>query len=75
MCTLCRKCEHACMVNTQNENMVHWWKIVHVFREDFTFPSENWGLFSGDDDAMKVFVGWIVVHMEKLNIRNLRYPE
>jgi heterodisulfide reductase subunit C len=71
---------HNKLVNTQNEDLVHWWKIFHVAREDFTIPSENWegvnwGLFSGDDEAMKVFVGRIVAHMEKLNIRNLMYPE
>jgi heterodisulfide reductase subunit C len=71
---------HNKLVNTQNEDLVHWWKIFHVAREDFTIPSENWegvnwGLFSGDDEAMKVFVGRIVEHMEKLHIRNLMYPE
>jgi heterodisulfide reductase subunit C len=71
---------HNKLVNTQNEDLVHWWKIFHVAREDFTIPSENWegvnwGLFSGDDEAMKVFVGRIVAHMEKLKIRNLMYPE
>ena len=71
---------HNKLVNTQNEDLVHWWKIFHVAREDFTIPSENWegvnwGLFSGDDEAMKVFVGRIVAHMEKLHIRNLMYPE
>jgi heterodisulfide reductase subunit C len=71
---------HNKLVNTQNEDLVHWWKIFHVAREDFTIPSENWegvnwGLFSGDDEAMKVFVGRIVAHMEKLNIKNLMYPE
>jgi heterodisulfide reductase subunit C len=71
---------HNKLVNTQNEDLVHWWKIFHVAREDFTIPSENWegvnwGLFSGDDEAMKVFVGRIVAHMEKMNIKNLMYPE
>jgi heterodisulfide reductase subunit C len=71
---------HNKLVNTQNEDLVHWWKIFHVAREDFTIPSENWegvnwGYFSGDDEAMKVFVGRIVGHMEKLRIKNLMYPE
>ncbi|MGE5255453.1 MAG: 4Fe-4S dicluster domain-containing protein [Hyphomicrobiales bacterium] len=71
---------HNKLVNTQNEDLVHWWKIFHVAREDFTIPSENWegvnwGLFSGDDEAMKVFVGRIVAHMERLHIKNLMYPE
>ncbi|MCK7469223.1 MAG: 4Fe-4S dicluster domain-containing protein [Desulfosudis oleivorans] len=70
---------HNKLVSTQNEDLVHWWKIFHVAREDFTIPSENWegvnwGFFSGDDEAMKVFVGRIVAHMEKLNIHNLMYP-
>jgi heterodisulfide reductase subunit C len=71
---------HNKLVNTQNEDLVHWWKIFHVAREDFTIPSENWegvnwGLFSGDDEAMKVFVGRIMAHMERLHIKNLMYPE
>jgi heterodisulfide reductase subunit C len=71
---------HNKLVNTQNEDLVHWWKIFHVAGEDWTIPSENWegvnwGLFSGDDDAMKVFVGRIVENMEKLEIKNLMYPE
>ena len=74
LCTLCGKCEHACLVNTQNEDMVHWWKIFHVSREDFTIPGENWGLFSRDDEAMKVLVGRIVAHMEKLNIYTYYKP-
>jgi heterodisulfide reductase subunit C len=71
---------HNKLVNTQNEDLVHWWKIFHMAREDFTIPSENWegvnwGYFSGDDEAMKVFVGRIVAHMERLHIKNLMYPE
>lgn len=71
---------HNKLVNTQNEDLVHWWKIFHVAKEDWTIPSENWegvnwGLFSGDDVAMKTFVDRIVDHMEKLDIKNLMYPE
>ena len=35
----------------------------------------NWGLFSGDDGSMKVFIDRIVEHMQKLKIKNLMYPE
>ena len=35
----------------------------------------NWGLFSGDDESMKIIVGRIVEHMQKLNIANLLLPE
>lgn len=71
---------HNKLVNTQNEDLIHWWKIFHVAREDWTIPSQNWegvnwGLFSGDNEAMKVFVGRIVAHMEQLEIKNLMYPE
>jgi len=71
---------HNKLVNTQNEDLVHWWKIFHVAGEDFTIPSKNWegvnwSLFSGDDESMKTFVGRIVEHMEQLEIQNLMYPE
>ena len=71
---------HNKLVNTQNEDLIHWWKIFHLAREDWTIPSQNWegvnwGLFSGDDEAMKVFIGRIVAHMEQLEIKNLMYPE
>lgn len=71
---------HNKIVNTQNEDLKHWWKIFHIAKEDWTIPSQNWegvnwGLFSGDDEAMKCFVGRIVENMEKLEITNLMYPE
>ena len=71
---------HNKLVNTQNEDLVHWWKIFHAAGEDFTMTSENWegvnwGLFSGDDESMKIVVGRIVDHMERLKIKNLMYPE
>jgi Fe-S oxidoreductase len=71
---------HNKLVNTQNEDLVHWWKIFHIAGEAFTIPSlnwegVNWALFSGDDEAMKCFVGRIVEHMERLKIKNLMYPE
>jgi len=71
---------HNKLVNTQNEDLVHWWKIFHAAGEDWTIPSQNWegvnwGLFSGDDETMKCFVDRIVEHMEQLEIANLMYPE
>lgn len=71
---------HNKLVNTQNEDLVHWWKIFYAAKEDWTVPSKNWegvnwGLFSGDDEAMKVSVGRIVENMEQLEIANLMYPE
>jgi Fe-S oxidoreductase len=71
---------HNKLVNTQNEDLLHWWKIFHRAGEDFTIPSENWegvlwGYFSGDEEAVKIQVSRIVEHMEKLQIANLMYPE
>ena len=71
---------HNKLVNTQNEDLVHWWKIFHLAKEDWTIPTRNWegvnwGFFSGDDEAMKTVVGRIVEHMEQLEISNLMYPE
>jgi heterodisulfide reductase subunit C len=71
---------HNKLVNTQNEDLLHWWKIFHVAGQDFTIPKENWegvnwALFSGDDASMKLFVDRIVEHMDRLNIPNLMYPE
>lgn len=75
LCTL-----HNKLVNTQNEDLVHWWKIFHRAGEDWTLPSRNWegvnwGLFSGDDEALKIQVGRIVAHMERLEAAHLMYPE
>ncbi|MFO7460929.1 MAG: 4Fe-4S dicluster domain-containing protein [Desulfatiglandales bacterium] len=71
---------HNKLVNTQNEDLVHWWKIFHLAKESWTIPSLNWegcnwGLFSGDDDHMKTFVDRIVQHMEALDLSCLMYPE
>lgn len=71
---------HNKLVNTQNEDLVHWWKIFHRAKERWTIPSVNWegvnwGLFSGNDDHMKTFVDRIVQHMQELELRCLMYPE
>jgi len=48
--------------------------------ESWTIASENWegvnwGLFSGDDAAMKIIVGRIVDNMRRLNCKVLLLPE
>ena len=75
LCTL-----HNKLVNTQNEDLLHWWKIFHRAGEDWTIPREqwegvNWGMFSGDDESVKIQVGRIIDHMERLEAANLMYPE
>ena len=71
---------HNKLVNTHTEDLKHWWKVFHAAGEDWTVPSDNWegtnwGLFTGDDEAMKVMAGRVVENMEKLKIKNLLWPE
>lgn len=62
------------------DNLKWWWRIFHTAGESWTIPSENWdgvnwGLFSGDDEAMKTMVGRIVDNMRRLNCKVLLLPE
>ncbi len=62
------------------DDMKFWWKIFYCAKEDWTVPSENWegvnwGLFSGDDEAMKQIVGKIVENLERLECKTLLLPE
>ena len=57
-----------------------WWKIFYTVGESWTIPSENWdgvnwGLLSGDDEALKMLVGRIVDNMRRLNCSVLLLPE
>ncbi len=71
---------HNKLVNTHTEDLKHLWKIFYAAGEDWTVPSENWegcnwAYFSGDDDAMKTLIGRIADHMDRLQVRNLLWPE
>ena len=62
------------------DDMKFWWKIFYCAKEDWTISSENWegvnwGLFSGDDEAMKEIVGRIVKNLERLECKTLLLPE
>ncbi len=62
------------------DDMKWWWKIFYCAGESWTIPSDNWegvnwGLFSGDDEAMKTIVGRIVDNMKRLNCEALLLPE
>lgn len=75
MCTL-----HNKLVNIQNEDLVHWWKIFYAAGESWTLPASNWegvnwGLFSGEDQVLKKAVDNIVSNMERLEAEHLMYPE
>lgn len=62
------------------DDMKWWWKIFYAAGESWTISSENWegvnwGLFSGDDEALKTIVGRIVDNMKRLNCEGLLLPE
>lgn len=62
------------------EDMMYWWRILHAANESWTTTSDNWegvnwGLFTGDDDAMKEIVGRIVTHYKELGCEYLVLPE
>ncbi len=62
------------------DDMKFWWKIFHAAGESWTIPSEswegvNWGLFTGDDEAMKTLVGRLVENMVRLECKALLLPE
>jgi heterodisulfide reductase subunit C len=75
LCTL-----HGKLPYGQTDDMKFWWKIFYAAGEDWTIPSKNWegvnwALYTGDDEAMKTMVGRIVENMEKLEAKNLLFPE
>ncbi len=62
------------------EDMKFWWKIFYAAKESWTISAVNWegvnwGLFSGDNAAMKTVVGRIVDNMRRLNCKVLLLPE
>lgn len=62
------------------DDMKWWWKIFYAAKESWTLSSVNWegvnwGLFSGDNEAMKTIVGRIVENMRRLNCQILLLPE
>lgn len=71
---------HNKLVNTHTEDLKHWWKIFYAAKEDWTITSDNWegtswGLFTGDDKAVKIMAGRIADQMSRLEIKNLMWPE
>jgi len=62
------------------EDMFFWWKIFYAAGESWTTTSENWegvnwGLFTGDDAAMREIVGRIVKNYKELECEYLLLPE
>ncbi len=71
---------HNKLMNTQTEDLVHWWKIFHVAGESWTVPSLNWegcswGMFTGDDEAVRRMSGRVVENMDRLQAKHLLWPE
>ena len=67
-------------VFSDNDDMIWWWKIFYAAKENWTIPSENWegvnwGIFTGDDEAVKTMVGRIVENMYRLECKTLLLPE
>jgi len=62
------------------ETLTWWWKIFHAAGESWTISSENWegvnwGLYSGDSNAMRTIVKRIIDNIERLNCKALLLPE
>ena len=62
------------------EDMMYWWRILYAADESWTTSSENWegvnwGLFTGDDAAMKEIVGRVVQNYKELECEYLVLPE
>ncbi len=71
---------HGKLPYGQTDDLKFWWKMFYAAKESWTVPSENWegvnwALYTGDDEAMKTMVGRIVENMEKLEAKNLLFPE
>ena len=62
------------------DDMLFWWRIFYAANESWTIPSTNWegvnwGLFTGDDEAMKEIVRRLVEHYKNLECEYLLLPE
>ena len=62
------------------DDMKFWWRIFYAAKEDWTVSSTNWegvnwGLFSGDDPAMKEQVARIIENARRLKCKTILYPE
>ena len=62
------------------DDMKFWWRIFYAAREDWTVSSVNWegvnwGLFSGDDENMKIQVERVLENARRLKVKTILYPE
>jgi len=66
--------------SAEPDDMKFWWKIFFAAEESWTISSENWegvnwGLFTGDDEAMHTVVGRIVENYKRLEAKTIVLPE
>lgn len=62
------------------DDMKFWWKIFYAAKEDWTVSSVNWegvnwGLFTGDDENMKIQVERVLENARRLKAKTILYPE
>ena len=62
------------------DDMKFWWRIYYAAGESWTVSSENWegvnwGLFGGDDEAMKEQVKRVYENAKRLEVEVLLLPE
>ncbi len=62
------------------DDMKFWWRIFYAAKEDWTVSSThwegvNWGLFSGDDENMKIQVERVLDNARRLKVNTILYPE
>lgn len=62
------------------EDMIWWWKIFYAAKENWTIPSTNWeavdwGLFTGNYEATRIFAQRKIDHMKNLNIKRMIMPD
>jgi len=67
-------------VFADNADMKWWWKIFYAARENWTVPSENWesvdwGLFTGNYEAIKILAQRKIDTMKRLNIKRMIMPD
>jgi hypothetical protein len=62
------------------EDMMFWWRIFYAAKENWTVPKQNWegvlwGLFTGDDEALKEQCRRIIENAKKVGAKTILYPE
>ncbi len=67
-------------VFSEQDDLKFWWRIFYAAKEDWTVSSVNWdgvnwGLFGGDDAAMKIMVERLIANARRLKVKTILYPD